>query len=191
MLRGDEQGSGGPRTFGVPGHRALRQTGCCPTELGAGDTPGAAVLWEPHLAPKDRWRARGCWGPGRASGATQDRPRLSRAEVRLRASGPTLRVIRNDSADRFVCCLLIYSDSFMGTAGWVPAGQPHSPPATDSRLGAEVLTSQQGQPRSARDTLTFPRVLARTGCGVSDGWGRGGLQREGHVPGTSQGSGSR
>lgn len=27
---------------GVPGHRALRQTGCCPTELGAGDTPGAA-----------------------------------------------------------------------------------------------------------------------------------------------------
>ena len=165
--------------LGVPGHRALRQTGCCPTELGAGDTPGTAVLWEPHLAPKDRRRARGCRGPGRASGATRDCPRLSRAEVQLRASGPPLRVIRNDSADRCVCCLLIYSDSFTGTAGRVPAGQPHSPPATDSRLGAEVLTAQRAQPRSARDTLTFPRALARAGCGVSASWGRGRLAEGG------------
>lgn len=89
-----------------------------PMELGArevsstGISPARAVLWEPNLGPKGRL------GPGTLG-----------AGVRPRPASPVLRVIKNDSVDRFACCLLIYSDPFMGTAGWVPAGQPHRPPA--------------------------------------------------------------
>lgn len=131
---------------GVPGHRALRQTGA------------ALQSWEPgtpqgqHLAPKDRRRARGCRGPGRASGATQGCPRLSRAEVRLRASGPALRVIKNDPADR--CVLFVNLLRFIHGSSWLgpsrAASRPtcHRQPARGrgTYVSAGTTSVSQGHP---------------------------------------------
>lgn len=85
------------------------------------------------------------------------------AGVRPRPASPVLRVIKNDSIDRFACCLLIYSDSFMGTAGWVPAGQPHGPPAS----------SQPALCRGAHSLVGT--ALAGQGPSLSESAGRGRL----------------
>lgn len=127
---------------------------------------GAALgSWEPGTAQEDsalgaesgppKGRLRVWAGLGRHRG-------LSTA---LRGPGrpcPALRVVQNDSIDRFVCCLLIYSDSFMGTAGWIPAGRPHRPPAARQRLRAEMLTAQRAQPRPP-GAPPFLKVLAGAG----------------------------
>lgn len=72
---------------------------------------------------------------------------------------PAFTVIKNDSIDRFVCCLLIYSDSFMGTAGWVPAGPPHCPPAANSPRGRGTHGSQ-GCPHFSEGAALRPEARA-------------------------------
>lgn len=127
---GGEQGSG-PWTSGVQassGH-------CSVPPCGVGSQ---GRVW--HRGQPRKGSASGAKGTGPSRycsplNGTGPRPPTS----------PALRVTASDSVDRFVCCLLIHSDSFTVTAGWVPAGRPqaHLPP--DSQLGAEVLTARQAQ----------------------------------------------
>lgn len=146
----------------------------CPVKLGArevsstGDKPreGSAVGAKP--GPKEKAEGRGqdggC-GPG-----------VLGAEVRPCLASPVLRVIKNDSIDRFACCLLIYSDSFMGTAGQVPAGRPPCPPAARQPAQHRGTWGTAGEAAAGRG----PWLLG--GCWLEQTGGGGGCGPRSKAP---------
>lgn len=116
------------------------------------DSPGQS--FGARLGPS-KGGLRGWAGPGRHPGTVPS----------SLPGQPRLRVIQNDPVDRFVCCLLIYSDSFMEQlAGSQQGSLPAHLPQTAST--AEILTAQRAQP--PRPAPLFLGVLGGRpgrGCG--------------------------